>query len=83
MKWEMVRSEDRTPMGTSRFISIDELSVFLGVKRRTAYHLVQTRGIPHYKVGRLIRFKLSEIEEWMKTKKHEPVNPPYDKLEGL
>lgn len=71
-------------MGTSNtFISIEELASFLKVKKRTAYYLVETLQIPHYRIGRLIRFKLSEIEEWMKTKKHEPENPPYGKLEGI
>ncbi|HEX3036843.1 MAG TPA: helix-turn-helix domain-containing protein [Thermodesulfobacteriota bacterium] len=63
------------------FIGIDELATHLKVKKRTVYYLAQSRQIPHYRVGRLIRFKLSEIEEWMKTKKYEPVHPPYDKLE--
>ena len=66
-----------------RYIDIEELADYLKVKKRTAYHLVETMQIPHYRVGRLIRFKLSEIEAWMETKRHEPVNPPHDKLEGL
>ena len=71
-------------MGTSDgFISIDELADYLKVKKRTAYYLVETLQIPHYRVGRLILFKPSEIEAWMKTKKHEPVIPPYSKLERI
>lgn len=50
------------------YISIDELATYLKVKKRTAYYLVETLQIPHYRVGRLIRFKLSEVEEWMKKK---------------
>lgn len=50
------------------YISIDELATYLKMKKRTAYYLVETLQIPHYRVGRLIRFKLSEVEEWMKKK---------------
>ena len=32
--------------------------------------------IPHYRVGRLIRFKLAEVEVCMKTKKQEFANIP-------
>jgi excisionase family DNA binding protein len=71
-------------MGTSDgFISIDELADYLKVKKRTAYYLVETMQIPHYRIGRLIRFKLSEIEAWMETKKHEPVRLPYEKMERI
>jgi hypothetical protein len=27
--------------------------------------MVKRKGIPHYKVGRLVRFKKFEIDEWM------------------
>jgi len=66
-----------------RYIGIEELSGFLGVKKRTAYHLVETMQIPHYRIGRLIRFKLSEVEEWMASKKIEPAEVPYERVEGI
>jgi excisionase family DNA binding protein len=65
------------------FIDVDELAMFLKVKKRTAYHFVATQNIPHYRVGRLIRFKLSEIENWMKTNKSEQFNVPYNGLERI
>ncbi len=51
------------------FIDVFDLAQFLKVKKQTAYHIVATLNIPHYRVGRLIRFKLSEIEEWKKANK--------------
>jgi len=53
------------------------------VKKRTAYHIVATLNIPHYRVGRLIRFKLSEVEDWMNKNKAGQLNVPYDKLESV
>ena len=50
-------------------VGIEEVAKYLKVKKRTAYYLVQTLQIPHYRLGRMIRFKLSEIADWMKTKK--------------
>lgn len=68
---------------TESFINVDELADFLRIKKRTAYHFVATLNIPHYRVGRLIRFKLSEIELWMKTNKSEVFELPYNELENI
>ena len=65
------------------FIDVDDLAKFLKMKKQTAYHIVATLNIPHYRVGRLIRFKLSEIEEWMNKNKAEQLNVPYGKMESM
>ena len=65
------------------FIDVDDLAKFLKMKKQTAYHIVATLNIPHYRVGRLIRFKLSEVEDWMNKNKAVQLNVPYDKLESL
>lgn len=65
------------------FVDVIDLANYLKVKKRTAYHIVATLNIPHYKVGRLIRFKLSEIEEWMNKNKAELLNVPYGKLDNF
>lgn len=65
------------------FIDVVDLAQFLKVKKRTAYHIVATLNTPHYRVGRLIRFKLSEIEDWMNKHKAEQLNVPYGKLESM
>ena len=65
------------------FIDVYDLAKFLKMKKQTAYHIVATLNIPHYRVGRLIRFKLSEVEEWMNKNKAEQLNVPYDKLESM
>ena len=35
--------------------------VDLGVKRRVAYHLIETRRIPHFKVGKTVCAKRSKV----------------------
>ena len=68
---------------TESFIDVDDLAEFLKIKKRTTYHFVTTQDVPHYRVGRLLRFKLSEVEEWMNKNKAEQFNLPYDKLERI
>ncbi len=57
------------------FIPIDEVSQYLGIKTSTLYAMVGEKKIPHYKVGRLVRFKRSEIELWMEGNRKECVEP--------
>jgi len=51
----------------SGYLTIDDLSVYLGIKPKTLYARVQE--IPHYKVGRLIRFKREDVDAWMEKHK--------------
>lgn len=46
---------------------IDDLSSYLKVKVKTLYAMV--REIPHYRVGKLIRFKKQEIDHWLEGKR--------------
>ncbi|ABC77991.1 MAG: helix-turn-helix domain-containing protein [Clostridiaceae bacterium] len=51
------------------FWNIEDLSNYLKVKIKTLYAM--TSDIPHYRVGKLIRFKKQEIDTWMENKKVE------------
>ena len=46
-----------------RYLTVNDLSVYLGIKPKTLYSRV--KEIPHYKVGRLIRFKREDVDAWM------------------
>jgi len=56
------------------FIDIRDLSAYLAVKPSRLYALVAAREIPHYKIGRLVRFKKPEIDRWMQSNKKECVD---------
>ena len=43
-------------------ICIDDLCQILKVKKAYIYNLTHTNQIPYYKLGNLLRFKLSDIE---------------------
>ena len=49
----------------TEIMTIDELSGYLKLKIKTAYHLAAKGDIPGFKVGGAWRFRKSEIEKWI------------------
>lgn len=49
------------------FWDIEDLSNYLKVKVKTIYAMIS--DIPHYRVGKLIRFRKQEIDSWMENNK--------------
>lgn len=52
-----------------RWLSVEEIAVYLGVSRDTIYSWVGKPGIPAHKVGRLWKFKTAEIDDWVRRTK--------------
>jgi excisionase family DNA binding protein len=50
-----------------QYYTIKEISQFLSLKQSSLYSKAKSGQIPHYQIGRLIRFKLTEVEQWMQT----------------
>ncbi|HNY69990.1 MAG TPA: helix-turn-helix domain-containing protein [Syntrophorhabdus sp.] len=46
-------------------LSVPELSVYLNIKPKTLYAKAEAGEIPHYRIGRIIRFRLDEIDAWL------------------
>ncbi len=43
-----------------------EVALLLRVSRWSIYEMVKMRQIPHFKVGRSVRFRRSDLLEWAK-----------------
>jgi excisionase family DNA binding protein len=52
----------------ARMLTLDELCEWLNITERHARKLVERDAIPYRKVGRLLRFVESEIEDWSRPK---------------
>ena len=48
-----------------KLININELSEYIGLSISTLYSWVSQRRIPFVKCGRLTRFDLQRIDEWI------------------
>jgi len=51
--------------GQERYLTINEVSQYLNVKACTIYSWVKRDEIPHYRLGKLLRFKKGDIDNWM------------------
>lgn len=51
------------------FLTISDVSIYLRIKEKTLYARVAAGDIPHYKIGRLVRFKKTDIDAWMESQK--------------
>ena len=49
-----------------RLININELSQYIGLSTSTIYSWVSQRRIPFVKCGRLTKFDLQRIDDWIK-----------------
>ena len=56
-----------------QLLTIKEASTFLNIKEKTLYSLAAKKEIPHYRIGKIIRFNQGELDAWMQSKKVEAV----------
>ncbi len=49
------------------WVGIADVAAHLSVGKDSIYRWVDSRDFPAHKVGRLLRFRLSEVDEWVKA----------------
>jgi len=62
------------------WITVKEAAEFLSIKEKTLYYLVTQGLIPHYRIGKMVRFSKEELEAWMKSKKAASFKATVDKI---
>lgn len=55
-----------------RWLSVEEIAAYLGVQPDTIYKWVSRKGMPAHKVGRLLKFKATEVDDWVRSGKANP-----------
>lgn len=54
-------------MVNDRWLSVDEIAAYLGIKRETIYKWLAEKNIPAHKLGRLWKFRKDEVDEWLRS----------------
>ena len=52
---------------TEQWVSVDQIANHLNVRALTIYKWLERKKMPAHKVGRLWRFKISEIDSWVRS----------------
>ncbi len=63
------------------WVGIADVAAHLHVAKDTVYRWVDTQGLPAHRVGRLFRFRLSEVDKWVKAGVDESGRSSSDKTE--
>lgn len=51
---------------SERWLSVEEIGAHLGVSKETVYRWLDKKKIPAHRVGRLWKFKATEVDEWIR-----------------
>jgi excisionase family DNA binding protein len=55
--------------GPERWYSLEEIAEHLGVSQDTIHRWIRTKQMPAHKVGRLWKFDVDEVNDWVKSGK--------------
>lgn len=50
-----------------RWVGVQDVAKHLGVNKDSVYRWIEKMGLPAHRVGRLFRFKISEIDDWVRA----------------
>lgn len=63
---------------TEPWISVDDIARHLGVAKDSIYRWIERRRLPAHRIGRLWKFKISEVDEWVRTGGADSAHPNKD-----
>ena len=52
---------------TEPWTSVDDVARHLGVAKDSIYRWIDRRGMPAHRIGRHWKFKISEVDEWVRA----------------
>lgn len=58
---------------TEPWLPADAVACHLGVAKDTVYRWARNRGLPAHRLGRLLKFRLSEVDAWVAREQPEEV----------
>lgn len=61
-----MKAEENTP---EKWVGIDDVAQHLGVSSDTVRNWIKSGKLPAYRAGKLYKFKLSEVDQWLKDGK--------------
>ncbi len=64
-----------------KFLTVEELAEVLDVPKSWIYERTRHNAIPHFKIGKYVRFDMEEVTKWLEAESHrEPRTATADAL---
>lgn len=54
-------------MSTEPWVSVEDIAQHLSVAKDSIYRWIEQKGLPAHKLGRIWKFKISEVDEWVRA----------------
>ncbi len=54
-------------MSNEPWVSVEDVAKHLSVAKDSIYRWIEHKALPAHKVGRLWKFKLTEVDEWVRA----------------
>lgn len=64
---ERIEEVPMKSISEDRWLSIEEIAEYLGIKRDTIYKWIGRKCMPAHKVGSLWKFKKEEVDDWVRN----------------
>lgn len=58
------RTTKTKPQEYERYVGVKEVALYLDASEKTIYDWTSRGVIPHYKIGKRLKFRLSQINRW-------------------
>lgn len=52
---------------SDRWLSVEEIAQYLGISKETIYRWLEKKKIPAHRIGKLWKFKASEVDSWIRN----------------
>jgi excisionase family DNA binding protein len=49
------------------WVSVEQVGRHLGIPKDTVYRWIESKALPAHRVGRLWKFKLSQVDAWIEA----------------
>lgn len=62
------------------WVGVEQVANHLSVGKDTIYRWVDQQRIPSHRAGKLLRFKISEVDEWVRNQGDNTLKPKSDSV---
>ena len=76
-------SREYEAMEVEKWVNLEDIADHLSVSTDTVRNWIKSGKIPYYRAGKRYKFRISEVDEWLKSGKMNDENEGYADREGL